>query len=188
MPGRRKKEKGREEGRLDKDSGERRIRSQIAQDVIAGIKEKASVHDGIKEAVQRPVVQSFMRSWDCSQIENEEEEKIWREGDQMAAQFDEEQRTKMDGRNLFAVGGHAKGTGPSGQERMSQGKKCKHGETRGKKKFKSKLACILEESLPNYHEDHIAGKGDNSLQHYNLVQIYSYASSQEDSRSKSSSG
>ena len=49
-------------------------------------------------------------------------------------------------------------------------KKCKHGETRGKtNEFKSKLACILEasestrlrmgESLPNYHEDHIAGKG-----------------------------
>ena len=45
--------------------------------------------------------------------------------------------------------------------------------------FKSKLTCILEasestrlrmeESLPNYHEDHIAGKGDNSLQNYNLV-------------------
>ena len=55
-----------------------------------------------------------------------------------------------------------------------------HGETRGKTDdFKSKLACILEasestrlrmeESPPNYHEDHIAGKGDNSLQHYNLV-------------------
>ena len=27
----------------------------------------------------------------------------------------------------------------------------------------------MEESLPNHHEDHIAGKGDNSLQHYNLV-------------------
>ena len=25
------------------------------------------------------------------------------------------------------------------------------------------------ESLPNHHEDHFAGKGDNSLQHYNLV-------------------
>ena len=47
------------------------------------------------------------------------------------------------------------------------------------KKTKSKLACILEasestrirmeESLPNYHEDHIAGKGDNSLKHCNLV-------------------
>ena len=23
-------------------------------------------------------------------------------------------------------------------------------------------------SVPNFHEDHIAGKGDNSLQHYNL--------------------
>ena len=46
-------------------------------------------------------------------------------------------------------------------------------------KTKSKLACILEvsestrlrmgESLPNHHEDRIAGKGDNSLQYYNLV-------------------
>ena len=27
----------------------------------------------------------------------------------------------------------------------------------------------MEESLPNYHEDHIEGRGDNSLQHYNLV-------------------
>ena len=25
------------------------------------------------------------------------------------------------------------------------------------------------ESLPNFHEDHIAGKGNTSLQHYNLV-------------------
>ena len=59
-------------------------------------------------------------------------------------------------------------------------KKSTHGETRGKtKEFKSKLACILEasestrlrmeESLPNYCEDHIAGKGDNSRHHYNLV-------------------
>ena len=59
-------------------------------------------------------------------------------------------------------------------------KKNKHGESRGKSnEIKSKLACILEasestrlrmgESLPHYHEDHIAGKGDNSLQHYNLV-------------------
>ena len=65
-----------------------------------------------------------------------------------------------------------------------QARKSKHGETRGKTNdFKSKLACIMEasestrirmeESLPNYHEDHIAGKGDNSLQHYNLgTQIF----------------
>ena len=46
-------------------------------------------------------------------------------------------------------------------------------------KIETKLACILEadestrlrlgESLPNHHEDHIAGKGNNSLQHCNLV-------------------
>ena len=49
----------------------------------------------------------------------------------------------------------------------------------GSNNIKTKLACILEadestrlrmrESLPNHHEDHIAGKGDNSLQHCNLV-------------------
>ena len=58
--------------------------------------------------------------------------------------------------------------------------KGKHGSTRGKShEIKSKLACILEasestrlhmgESLPNHHEHHIAKKGDNSLQHYNLI-------------------
>ena len=62
-------------------------------------------------------------------------------------------------------------------------KKNKHGETRGKTNdFKSKFACILEasestimrmeETLPKYHEDHIAGKGDNSQQHYNVVHKY----------------
>ena len=33
-----------------------------------------------------------MRSWDCSQIENAEEEESWQERDQMAAQWDEEQK------------------------------------------------------------------------------------------------
>ena len=46
-------------------------------------------------------------------------------------------------------------------------------------KNKTKLACILEDdestrmrmgnSESSNHEDHIAGKGENSLQHYNLV-------------------
>ena len=48
----------------------------------------------------------------------------------------------------------------------------------GSNKIQTKLACILEaneptrmrmgNSKPHYHEDHIAGKGENSLQHYNL--------------------
>ena len=46
-------------------------------------------------------------------------------------------------------------------------------------KFRQKLACILEadestrmrmgNSIPRNHENHVAGKGENSLQHYNLV-------------------
>ena len=59
-------------------------------------------------------------------------------------------------------------------------KNSQHGVTRGESnEIKSRLACILEasestrlrmgESLPNHHEDFVAGKGDNSLQHYNLV-------------------
>ena len=46
-------------------------------------------------------------------------------------------------------------------------------------KLKQDLACILEadestrmrmgNSIPHHHEDHIAGIGHNSLQHYNLV-------------------
>ena len=69
----------------------------------------------------------------------------------------------------------------------------------GSDKNTTKLACILEAnestrmrmgySQPHNHEDHIAGKGENSLQHYNFgSQIYSYASSYENSSSKSSSG
>ena len=59
-------------------------------------------------------------------------------------------------------------------------KKNKHGETRSKTNdFKFKFACIfevsestrmrMEESLSKFHEDHIARKGDISVQHYNLV-------------------
>ena len=66
-------------------------------------------------------------------------------------------------------------------------------------KLKTRLACILEagestrlrtgESLPNHHEDHIAGKGDNSLQHYNLVHKFvPMHQAMKNSRSKSSSG
>ena len=55
----------------------------------------------------------------------------------------------------------------------------KHCGSGASNKIKTRLACILEasestrlrlgESLPNHHEDHIAGKGSNSLQHYNLI-------------------
>ena len=66
-------------------------------------------------------------------------------------------------------------------------------------KIKTKLACILEadestrmrmgNSIPHHHEDHIAGKGENSLQHYNLVHKFiPMPQSYENSCSESSSG
>ena len=75
-------------------------------------------------------------------------------------------------------------------------KKRRRGKTN---EFKSKLACILEasestrlrmeESLPNYHEDHIAVKGRQFIATLQFgTQIHSYASSHEDSHRKSSSG
>ena len=78
-------------------------------------------------------------------------------------------------------------------------KKSMKGETRDKTNdFNSKFACIFEasestrmrkeESLPNFHEDHIAGKGNNSLQHDNLAHKFIPVSNNEDTRSKSSSG
>ena len=49
-------------------------------------------------------------------------------------------------------------------------------------KLQTKFACVLKadessrmrmvNSVPHHHEDHIAGKGENSLQHYNLVQKF----------------
>ena len=55
-------------------------------------------------------------------------------------------------------------------------KNCGSGESN---KVKTKLAYILEadestrmrmrNSVPHHHEDHIARKGENSSQHYNLV-------------------
>ena len=45
-------------------------------------------------------------------------------------------------------------------------KNSQHGETRILEASES-TRMRMEDSLPNYHEDHVAGKGDNSLQHYN---------------------
>ena len=66
-------------------------------------------------------------------------------------------------------------------------------------KIKTRLACILDasestrlrlgESLPNHHEDHIAGRGNNSFQHCNLVHKFiPMLQAIKNSSSKSSSG
>ena len=77
-------------------------------------------------------------------------------------------------------------------------KKNKNGETRRRLMISSlslhvswkpvnPQECVWRENVPKIHEDHIAGKGDTTALQYG-TQIYSYASSNEDTRSKSSSG
>ena len=101
--GRTTKVKAREEGEEDEDSGERRIRNEIVHEVITGIIEKTSAHEEAKTIAQRTAGQTLMRSWHCSQIENEEEEeeKLWHNENQMEMQWAE------DGRKFLA--GYAKG-------------------------------------------------------------------------------
>ena len=66
-------------------------------------------------------------------------------------------------------------------------------------KIKTKLACILEanestglrmgNSVPNHHEDHIAGKGGNSLPHHNWIHKFvPVPQAMNNSWGKSSSG
>ena len=96
LPGRSTKVKDREEGEEDEDSGERRIRNEIARAVVTGIKEKTSAHDDAKAMAHRTVGQSVNQNWDCSQIENEEEEEDgnWRMENQMDVQWDEDEKLK----------------------------------------------------------------------------------------------
>ena len=63
--------------------------------------------------------------------------------------------------------------------RLFQSVRCVRNKLLFRRVQQTKLACILEadestrmrmgNSIPHHHEDHIAGKGENSIQHYNLV-------------------
>ena len=55
MPWRSTKEGGKEEGEKKYDNGERRIRNEIAQKVVEGIKGKACAHENAKSTAQRTV-------------------------------------------------------------------------------------------------------------------------------------
>ena len=65
---REKKEKGREEEE-EEDSRERQVRYEIAHEVVAGTKEKASAHEDAKTTAQGTVGQSVKQKWDCLQTE-----------------------------------------------------------------------------------------------------------------------
>ena len=82
--------KKKEEGEVNEGSEERKIRHEIVQEVVAGIKEMASTQDDAKETAQKTAGQSVKQNWDYLQIENEEEEEEddWQKENQMKMQWD----------------------------------------------------------------------------------------------------
>ena len=61
----------------------------------------------VKNERKRTARLNLIRSWDCSQIQNEEEEEVWQKDDHMAEQWEGEQhleeiveRRKMEGNSL----------------------------------------------------------------------------------------
>ena len=91
LPGRSTEEKGREEGEEDEGSGERRVRNEITEEVLKKNIQKKAVDESAENEGKKTGGSDFMRSRDCSQIGNEEEEESWQERDQMAEQWEEEQ-------------------------------------------------------------------------------------------------
>ena len=71
--------------------------------MIEGI-QKMDVDESVENEGRQIGGLDLMQRWDCSQVENEEEEESWQEGDQMAEQREEEQhleeiveRRRMEG-------------------------------------------------------------------------------------------
>ena len=90
LPGRSMEEKGREEGEEGEGSEQRQGKHEIIEEVIFSSQRMALEECCICER-KRTEGQHPKQSWDCSQIDNEEEEEGWQEGDQMAEQWEEEQ-------------------------------------------------------------------------------------------------
>ena len=60
----------------------------VGKEVINGIL-KMDVDESIENEGKRTGGQDFLQRWDCSQIENEEAEESWQEGDQMTEHWEE---------------------------------------------------------------------------------------------------
>ena len=67
------------------------MRNEFFKEVIKGI-QKMAVDESVENEGKKPGGLDLMQRWDCSQIETEEEEDSWQEGDQMAEQWGKEKQ------------------------------------------------------------------------------------------------
>ena len=66
-------------GKKDEGSEERRVRNEIIKEVIKVI-QKMDVDKSVENEGKTSERQDFMQRWDCSQVDNEEEEASWQAG------------------------------------------------------------------------------------------------------------
>ena len=102
LPGRSTEEKGKE-GEEGEGSEQRQGKNGIIEEIITSSQRRALEVYYMSESI-RTEGQNPIQRWDCSQIENDEEEESWQEGDQMAEQWEKEQhqedvveRRRMEG-------------------------------------------------------------------------------------------
>ena len=135
------------------------MRYEIVQKVVADIETKARAQVVVKPTAQRTVGQSIKQSWDCSQIENEEEyeEEGEQKEDQMEVQWTEDEKLEevlgqrwVEGSSLQSVVMH-KVSELVVHERMFQCKNVKGTKEQKKVKgwsteeMKDKQSCSWEE-------------------------------------------
>ena len=90
-----------------KEARQRQGENETIEEVIRSSQRRMALEECCKSERKRTEGQNPIQRWDCSQIENEEEEESWQEGDQMAEQWEEEQhlediveRRRMEGSSL----------------------------------------------------------------------------------------
>ena len=108
LPGRSTEEQGWEEGE-EGEGNEQRQENVIIEEVIGSSRRMALEECCLSER-KRTEGQNTIQRWDCSLIENEEEEESWQEGDQVAEQWEEGQhlqdiveRRRTEGSSLKLV-------------------------------------------------------------------------------------
>ena len=94
LPGRNTKERGREEEEEDDNSKEKKVKYEIAHEVVTGIKEKWHLCTKMSNRPCKGHLNTVSsKVGDCSYIENEEEEEEdWQKEDQMEVQWAEDEK------------------------------------------------------------------------------------------------
>ena len=107
--------------------------NESTQEVLANIKEEANAQENAESTAQRTVGKSVKQNWDCSQVEEEEDEEVKDSQDEEQKLEEILERKRME-RNSLQLEVVQKVPELVVQERLTQGKEVR--DTKGKKNEK----------------------------------------------------